>query len=101
MHALKQVYAPVAEPAPVEAETADAAHPAVPDSRAVSVVPADALNPSLRHSRRVERLKAHGISILLWTVSLSLLLGIWYVGTKYRLQFYIRFIIIPTPMQVV
>ena len=101
MHALKQAYAPVAEPAPVEAETADVTHPALRASHAVSPARADAFGPSPRHSRRVQRLKAHAISILFWTVSLSLLLGIWYVGTKYRLQFYIRFTNIPTPMEVI
>lgn len=45
-------------------------------------------------------LRAHGVSLALWIVSLGGLFAFWYVGTRYRLEFYIRFTSIPTPAEV-
>lgn len=45
-------------------------------------------------------LRSNGLSMLLWVVSISMLLGIWYVGTRYKLEFYIRFTNVPTPAEV-
>jgi NitT/TauT family transport system permease protein len=40
------------------------------------------------------------LSALLWCVSLGALFALWYFGTKYRLDFFIRFTNIPTPAEV-
>lgn len=45
-------------------------------------------------------LHSNGLSMLLWVVSICMLLGIWYVGTRYKLEFYIRFTNVPTPAEV-
>jgi NitT/TauT family transport system permease protein len=42
----------------------------------------------------------HIVSLLLWCVSLGLLFAVWYFGTKYRFDFFIRFTNIPTPGEV-
>jgi NitT/TauT family transport system permease protein len=39
-------------------------------------------------------------SAALWVVSIAALLAFWYVGTRYRLEFYIRFTNVPTPAEV-
>lgn len=53
-----------------------------------------ALNPALLW------LRENGVSMLLWVISIGILLGVWYVGTKYKLEFYIRFTNVPTPGEV-
>lgn len=72
------------------------------------VAPGDAAVPGPAH-RRPERtpaqrvaywFAAHGLSLLLWAVSLGALFAIWYFGTKYRVDFFIRFTNIPTPAEV-
>jgi NitT/TauT family transport system permease protein len=50
--------------------------------------------------RAARWLSNHGLSLLLWCVSLGGLFAIWYFGTKYRLDFFIRFTNIPTPAEV-
>lgn len=45
-------------------------------------------------------LRQNASSMLLWTASLGLLFGFWYLGTRYRWDFYIRFNNIPTPAEV-
>lgn len=45
-------------------------------------------------------LKAQGSTILLAIVSLGGLFACWYLGTKYQLDFYIRFKNVPTPYDV-
>ena len=45
-------------------------------------------------------LSNHGLSLMLWSVSLGGLFAIWYFGTKYRIDFFIRFTNIPTPGEV-
>lgn len=45
-------------------------------------------------------LRGNGVSMVLWVISIGMLLGIWYIGTKYKLEFYIRFTNVPTPGEV-
>ncbi len=45
-------------------------------------------------------LRGNAVSMLLWVVSIGILLGIWYIGTRYKLEFYIRFTNVPTPAEV-
>lgn len=45
-------------------------------------------------------LKAQGSTILLAIVSLGGLFAVWYLGTKYQFDFYIRFKNVPTPYEV-
>jgi len=45
-------------------------------------------------------LRSNGVSMLLWVISIAILLGIWYIGTRYKLEFYIRFTNVPTPAEV-
>src|SRR5258705_267566 len=45
-------------------------------------------------------LRENGVSMVLWVVSLSCLLAFWYFGTKYRWDFYMRFLNVPTPGEV-
>jgi NitT/TauT family transport system permease protein len=45
-------------------------------------------------------LERHGIAGLLAIASLGALFAIWYLGTKYQLEFYIRFKNVPTPAEV-
>ncbi len=45
-------------------------------------------------------LSHHSLSMLLWCVSLGALFALWYFGTKYRIDFFIRFTNIPTPGEV-
>lgn len=46
------------------------------------------------------RMKAHGLTALLAVVSLGALFALWYVGTKYQLELYVRFKNVPTPYRV-
>jgi NitT/TauT family transport system permease protein len=48
----------------------------------------------------VEQLKRHGLTGTLAGVSVAWLFAVWYLGTKYELDFYIRFKNIPTPHDV-
>jgi NitT/TauT family transport system permease protein len=60
----------------------------------LAVQPPAARNPALLW------LRSNGVSMVLWAVSIGILLGIWYVGTRYKLEFYIRFTNVPTPAEV-
>jgi NitT/TauT family transport system permease protein len=42
----------------------------------------------------------NALSLLLWATSLGALFAVWYFGTKYRVDFFIRFTNIPTPAEV-
>ena len=97
MHALKQLYVPPAgAPAVSEAHAKPANEPQTPTAARAAPIAA----PDL-HGKRIRRaVKAHALTAALWALSLGLLLGVWYVGTKYKLQFYIRFTNIPTPAEV-
>lgn len=45
-------------------------------------------------------IKERGITIVLSVLSILSLFAFWYLGTKYQLDFYIRFKNVPTPMEV-
>jgi NitT/TauT family transport system permease protein len=51
-------------------------------------------------TRFKERFKEHGLKALLAATSIGALFGVWYVGTRYQLDFYIRFRNVPTPAHV-
>ena len=97
MHALKQVF--VAADRPESFTAADAAAAAPPAAPAPpETAPALASTaPGARLSRAV---RAHALSVTLWIVSIAMLLAVWYLGTKYKLELYIRFTNIPTPADV-
>lgn len=84
------------------AALAPAGHPGTRDatSAAAAASPAPAPLPAPQASRAALWLKANGLSMLLWAVSVGSLLLVWYLGTKYRWDFYIRFTNIPTPGEV-
>lgn len=93
MHALKQ---PVAEAEPAAAPPSVVPHPA-----AVRPVPvAKAAEPAAARQWRNAQLRGRLKSALLWLISLSALFAVWYFGTKYRIDFYIRFTNIPAPADV-
>ncbi len=67
---------------------------------AAVIRPPLAQRPPVARKPAMMWLRSHGASMLLWLVSIGILLGIWYVGTRYRLEFYIRFTNVPTPADV-
>lgn len=70
--------------------------PAVPGIRAEAAnAPATPLGAQMGHW-----LSRNLLSIALWCVSLGALFAVWYFGTKYRVDFFIRFTNIPTPAEV-
>lgn len=70
-----------------------------PPPAAAAAVPAYAAQPAVGNP--VARwLRDNGTSMLLWIVSIGILLGVWYIGTRYKLEFYIRFTNVPTPAEV-
>jgi NitT/TauT family transport system permease protein len=103
MHALKQVFVPAepppptAQPEPVSEALAQAA---AANGEAAPIAAAAAPRPVPSGLSLLRSARANALGMLLWVVSLSLLLGFWYVATKYRLEFYIRFTNIPTPAEV-
>ena len=63
--------------------------------------PATRVRTNPTSARSVARwVSRHGLSLILWSVSLGGLFAIWYFGTKYRINFFIRFTNIPTPAEV-
>jgi len=89
---------------PVAVESAgDSVRPA---DAAVTVRPAAAA-PSVPVAARraaaggsLDWLRANALSMVLWTLSIAALIGFWYLGTRYRWDFYIRFTNVPTPGEV-
>jgi NitT/TauT family transport system permease protein len=55
--------------------------------------------PAVLHNL-FSQLKNRGISVLLAGTSIGALLALWYLGTRYRVEFYIRFKNVPTPAEV-
>ena len=51
-------------------------------------------------SRAAAWLRANALSMVLWVVSIAALIGFWYLGTRYRWDFYLRFTNVPTPGEV-
>jgi NitT/TauT family transport system permease protein len=63
--------------------------------------PSKGTSPAVPASRAtIAWLRRHALTSLLWVCSIGLLFGFWYLGTKYRWDFYIRFNNIPTPAEV-
>jgi NitT/TauT family transport system permease protein len=101
MYALKQVFAPTEVPVPDESKRESASSEPQTPQRAASTVPTAApAVPAARGALRVRAVRAHAGTAALWVLSLSLLLAFWYVATRYKLDFYIRFTNIPTPAEV-
>jgi NitT/TauT family transport system permease protein len=98
MHALKQLYLAPARTPPDNEVQAKPANEAQALGKAQAPAQTAALDVRGRRIRRA--VQAHALTTVLWTLSLALLLGVWYVGTKYKLEFYIRFTNIPTPAEV-
>lgn len=71
-----------------------------PAPLAVVARPLPAAQPSTFRNPLLPWLRSNGLSMLLWMVSIGILLGVWYVGTRYKLEFYIRFTNVPTPGEV-
>jgi len=98
MQALKQAAAVAAAGAETMAEPALAAQirvaPAVPNSAEEAARVAGLKRWNLQ--RRQRRL----LSGILWVVSIGALFAFWYIGTRYRLEFYMRFTNIPTSVEV-
>lgn len=96
MHALKQVFVG-AEPQEAGLEPAVQAPREAPVAEPAATPATPAATPAVRLQRM---LRTHALSMVLWAVSLALLLGVWYLGTKYKVELYIRFSNIPTPAEV-
>jgi NitT/TauT family transport system permease protein len=82
-----------------------AAH--APSAIAASASPMDAAAtsaskpPFAAHPTRAALwLQANALSMVLWVISIGGLLLFWYLGTKYRWDFYMRFTNVPTPGEV-
>jgi NitT/TauT family transport system permease protein len=103
MHALKHVYVRTARPAPEALADAPPPGPLKEASHAptITAAAAQSVGPTPSTGNRIVRgLRAYALSAVLWLVSLAMLLGFWYLGTKYKLEFYIRFTNIPSPAEV-
>ncbi len=70
--------------------------PAPPKGRGTALSAAPAIPPN----SAAIWLRSKGVSMLLWVVSLGIMLAFWYVVTRYKLEFYIRFVNVPTPAEV-
>lgn len=87
--------------APVEPDT-----PAAPADAVARPAPQAMPAASAKGARRAvasgaERwIKQNGTSLVLWAISLAGLFAVWYFGTRYRLEFFIRFTNVPTPAEV-
>jgi NitT/TauT family transport system permease protein len=91
------------QPAEFEPSAAPAAEiiPLPPQPAAKAPVAPAAGEKTAPAAGRVQRwLKGNGPSLLLWCISLGGLLALWYFGTKYRWEFFIRFTNVPTPAEV-
>lgn len=93
-----------------DAEPPEHATVAAPGARAVAPeavadvapVTASAANaPVVTPAMHVARwARKNGLSMFLWCMSIGMLFAIWYFGTRYRIDFFIRFTNIPTPAEV-
>lgn len=81
---------------PESSTTGDAEAPATPTEPATAIAPATLLWHRLRAGITRDRL----ITALLACVSVGAFFLVWYFGTKYRIEFYIRFKNVPTPYEV-
>lgn len=53
--------------------------------------------PQVKQRRRLEGFARDARSVLLGTISISIIVGLWYLATKYQWDFYVRFDNIPSP----
>jgi len=102
MHsAAKSQAAPAGEAAPAEVIPLPpqlTASPAAAEPASESGKPGP---PAAAIPNRMQRwLHMNGLSLLLWCASLAALFALWYFGTKYRWDFFIRFTNVPTPAEV-
>jgi NitT/TauT family transport system permease protein len=97
MQALKQA-------AVVAAAGADAvAEPTAAANRVAAVAATgaeDAARAAGLKRWNLQRRRQRLLSAILWVISIGALFAFWYVGTRYRLEFYMRFTNIPTPLEV-
>lgn len=99
MHAVtRPAYEDEAVPAGAAAETVSRVPP--PKIAAVAAAPARPSVPAAAVTRAAAWL-ATAIPKLLWAmVSIGLFIGAWHLATEYRLDFYIRFVNVPGPTEV-
>jgi NitT/TauT family transport system permease protein len=82
-------------------ETATVPSPAIPPSSVPEPVAPEVEIGALKMKPLLERItREQVVTALLACVSIGALFLFWYLGTKYRLEFYIRFKNVPTPYQV-
>ncbi len=99
MHALKQVFVPGA-PEPSDPPEVAPAVEAPPQPSPAEMEAAPPLLAAAPGARLLRALRANALSMVLWAVSIALLIAVWYLGTKYKVEAYIRFTNIPTPAEV-
>ena len=97
MHALKRIEL---EPRDPQQAFAAEALPAVESRPAKEQLPSAVDAAAPRGRRFTRRIRAHAATTILWFVSLGMLLAFWYLATKYKLDFYVRFSNIPSPGEV-
>ena len=97
MHAATQVQQGSAATAPREPANVIVLPGQPPGVVRASPLPTVKPVPVTRLARWVSN---NALSAVLWCVSLGALFALWYFGTKYRLDFFIRFTNIPTPAEV-
>jgi NitT/TauT family transport system permease protein len=90
----------IATPTPetLEAETVVAQRSAVAERDLPAPEPAPRISLTKLFAFRITREQL--VAMLLGALSISLLFLFWYVGTRYKLEFYIRFKNVPTPYEV-
>ena len=105
MHAVAHSLAGTAREAPVEHKEnvviLSAAGARAADAHASRSAAVAAARPQVTPAVRAARwLRKNALSMLLWCMSIGLLFAVWYLGTRYRVDFFIRFTNIPTPAEV-
>jgi NitT/TauT family transport system permease protein len=82
-------------------ETATVTSPGIPPSSVPEPVVQEVEIGALKMKSLLERItREQVVTALLACVSIGALFLFWYLGTKYRLEFYIRFKNVPTPYEV-
>ena len=89
-------------PAPVRfpARAAEPAPPALRPAAQAAAAPTVTAGPPTPARRLADLARRQLPAALLAVISIGLLVGFWYLATKYRWQFYVRFTNIPSPGQV-
>ena len=96
-----EVLMPMPEEPPVEGAAPEASDvriepTAVQATSGVQVAPASMM-PKVKKMRRLEGYARDARSALLGAISISIIVGFWYLATKYQWDFYVRFDNIPSP----